>query len=55
MNKDSHEQQRAYFRLRLNETMRRQIESAAKQSLRSMNAEIVYRLRGTFEQEASAS
>jgi hypothetical protein len=40
--------------LRVDETLRRQLADAAKRSVRSLNGEIVYRLRSTFEQPSDA-
>jgi hypothetical protein len=41
--------------LRLDEKLRRQIAAAAERSMRSLNGEIVYRLRSTFEHSAEAA
>jgi len=39
--------------LRLDDPLRRQVAAAAEQYERSLNSEIVYRLRSSFEREAS--
>jgi hypothetical protein len=43
------------LKLRFNEALRRQIADAAKRSVRSINSEIVYRLRTSFGDEVAAS
>jgi predicted HicB family RNase H-like nuclease len=43
------------FSLRVDETLRRQLMAAAKRSVRSLNGEIVFRLRWTFEQPSDAA
>ena len=40
--------------LRFDEALRQQLEKAASRSVRSVNSEIVFRLRSTFRQESSA-
>jgi predicted HicB family RNase H-like nuclease len=39
--------------LRLDDSLREQVAAAAEQYERSLNSEIVYRLRSSFEQESS--
>jgi predicted HicB family RNase H-like nuclease len=39
--------------LRLDDPLRQQVAAAAEQYERSLNSEIVYRLRSSFEREAS--
>jgi hypothetical protein len=39
------------FPLRLDEALRKQLEAAASESLRSANKEILFRLRQSFERE----
>ena len=41
--------------LRFDEGLRRQLEEAAKRSVRSVNGEIIFRLRSTLGQEASTN
>jgi hypothetical protein len=41
------------LQLRLNEALRQQIAAAAASSIRSINSEILYRLRSSFEREPS--
>jgi hypothetical protein len=41
------------LKLRLNEALRRRVADAANASVRSLNGEIIYRLKSSFEQEAS--
>jgi hypothetical protein len=43
-----------HLKLRLDEALRQQIADAAKSSLRSMNSEIVYRLRKSLSKQAAA-
>ncbi len=43
---------RAQLSLRFDERLRRQIEDAAGRSLRSMNSEIIWRLKSSFEQSS---
>jgi len=38
--------------LRFNEPLRQQLAEAAKDSLRSMNSEIIYRLKTSFERKS---
>jgi hypothetical protein len=42
----------ARLNLRFDDTLRQQLESAAQHSERSLNREIIYRLKRTFEREA---
>lgn len=49
---------RIKLQLRINETLRQRLAEEAKRSVRSLNAEIIYRLRSSFERqqnEAAAS
>jgi len=39
------------FTVRVNESLHRQIANAAKNSERSLNSEIIYRLKRSFERE----
>jgi hypothetical protein len=39
--------------LRFDEDLRQLLEEAASRSVRSVNSEIIFRLRSSFEQEAS--
>jgi hypothetical protein len=41
--------------LRFDEDLRQRLEKAASRSVRSVNSEIIFRLRCSFEQEASAT
>jgi hypothetical protein len=41
--------------LRFDEGLRRQLEEAAKRSVRSVNSEIIFRLLSTLRQEASTN
>jgi hypothetical protein len=41
------------LQLRLNEALRQQIAAAAASSIRSINSEILYRLRSSFGREPS--
>jgi len=41
--------------LRFNEDLRQQLADAASRSVRSMNSEIVFRLRTSFEQDEGAA
>jgi hypothetical protein len=40
--------------LRFDEALRLQLEKAASRSVRSVNSEIVFRLRSTFRQQSTA-
>jgi predicted HicB family RNase H-like nuclease len=40
------------FTVRVNETLHQQIANAAQRSERSLNSEIIHRLKRTFEREA---
>jgi predicted HicB family RNase H-like nuclease len=46
-----HSIKRARLNLRFDETLRRQLEAAAKRTERSLNREVIYRLKQTFERE----
>jgi hypothetical protein len=39
--------------LRFDDDLRQRLEEAASRSVRSVNSEIIFRLRSSFEQEAS--
>jgi predicted HicB family RNase H-like nuclease len=43
----------AKLNLRLDDSLRQQVAAAAEQYERSVNSEIVYRLRSSFERESS--
>jgi hypothetical protein len=47
--------ERAELTLRLNEALRRQIAEAARRNVRSLNSEIVYRLRTSLETDEAAA
>ena len=42
---------RVQVSLRFDETLRQRLEDAAKASLRSMNSEIIFRLKTSFERQ----
>jgi predicted HicB family RNase H-like nuclease len=44
--------ERVAFNVRFEEALRRQIAAAAKRSVRSLNSEIIYWLRASFENAA---
>jgi hypothetical protein len=45
---------RVALKLRLDEALRRRVANAAKASVRSLNSEIVYRLKHSFEEAGGA-
>jgi predicted HicB family RNase H-like nuclease len=44
-----------FMNLRLDETLHEQLVEAAKRSIRSLNGEIVYRLRSSFDRQDTAA
>jgi predicted HicB family RNase H-like nuclease len=43
------------LRVRLTEELRQRLSAAAKDSLRSLNSEILYRLRASFERDQAVA